>query len=537
MRKGEPSRAGARRRSAARKPATGQLAETSEMFGALLDSLDVGVALTTLLGEIVYANARFADMLGTSNLPSVVGARLKKFIAVSSWAALDSALLESRRIVSQGEMRVDVPHGRSRRIRLSMGPWEVPGQVVAKSGPFIRIIATEVTQLLETKRALADSEASLRSLAAQLLKVQDQERRHMARDLHDVTGQELAVAALSLDRAAKQISDSNPEVLEAVENASQLVRKIESEIRTLSYVLHPPLLDEMGLGSALKWYVDGLSKRTGTEIRVSTPDKVPRFSKDKEIALFRVVQEALTNVLRHSNSQRADIVLSVHRGTAVISVRDEGKGFDVGKITARADSGVGIPGMKGRLDLVGGWLQVRSGKRGTEVTATVPLIEEEPSSRLLPSAPRAPSAGDLQASAEPGGSPKRILIADDHEIARRGIRDLFRDQPDLEICGEAKNGLEAVAKAQELRPDLIILDLSMPQLGGFGVAYRIRELALDTKLLIYTTHSLAELERTARAAGCVGYVHKANAARDLVRAVHSVLQGGSFYGADAALTT
>ena len=127
----------------------------------------------------------------------------------------------------------------------------------------------------------------------------------------------------------------------------------------------------------------------------------------------------------------------------------------------------------------------------------------------------------------------RILIADDHEIARRGIRDLFRDEPDLEICGEAKDGLEALAKAERLKPDLLILDLSMPKMGGYSVAHRLRGAQPNVKILIYSTHSHADVERMVRSVGCKGCVHKANAARDLVRGVRAVLRGQTFFESEA----
>jgi len=192
--------------------------------------------------------------------------------------------------------------------------------------------------------------------------------------------------------------------------------------------------------------------------------------------------------------------------------------------------------MRGRLSLVQGSLEIRSTNGGTTVSARVPLRTADQATAGERASPPAASPTSPEPIAR--GAAARILIADDHEIARRGIRDLFRDERDMEICGEARDGLEAIAKAKELHPDLLILDLSMPKLGGFSVAHQLRRSDPSVKVLVYSTHSHPDVERMARSIGCQGCVHKANAARDLVRGARAILRGGMFYrgetGAGAA---
>src|SRR5262249_46392015 len=148
-------------------------------------------------------------------------------------------------------------------------------------------------------------EASVHKMSARLLQVQDEERRRIARDLHDVTGQKLAVCVMSLDRLKGLPDTSGQDTQRSVTQSVNLLREVDSEIRTLSYLLHPPLLDEEGLESALLWFVDGFSKRTGIEVKTEISHGMPRFAMELEVAIFRVVQEALTNVFRHSGSPRA----------------------------------------------------------------------------------------------------------------------------------------------------------------------------------------------------------------------------------------
>jgi CheY-like chemotaxis protein len=362
----------------------------------------------------------------------------------------------------------------------------------------------------------------LQSASARLLQIQDEERRRLARELHDTTGQELSAAIMSVDGLARSLVDPTGGLRRTALACAERLRKIETQIRTLSYVLHPPLLDEMGLGSALRWFLEGFAKRTGIEVKADIPANVPRFSIEKETALFRVIQEGLTNVFRHSGSRRATVRLQVKPSAIEALVEDEGKGFSDEGGTPRKH-GVGIQSMKGRLEIVGGNLELHTNSRGTTVVATVPVDLYE-----LMTAPdrleQRSAENELVAK-----SRRRILIADDHHVARRGIRTLFDGEPDLEICGEASDGVEALQRTKELKPDLVILDLSMPNMGGLTVANHIRNTGLSTKILVYTSHSYPQLEQTARAAGCDGYVAKSDASHDLIRATRTVLGGGKFY--------
>jgi two-component system, NarL family, sensor kinase len=492
-----------------------------------LEDLDLGIAHAFPDGTVLYANRSFLELLGVPFLDDIAGANLKSFVSAASWQPLEVALARAPQEQTEGELRVETPSGTPRTVRLCFSP------VRATT---IKIIATEVTELVEKTKALQSSESALHTLSARLLQLQDEERRRIARDLHDVTGQELAVAAMSLDHLTRTLDRpglDKPKAVTAITESAGLIHKVEQEIRTLSYVLHPPLLDEMGLGSAVNWYVDGLVKRSGMQIETHIPAQVKRLSVEKEIALFRVIQESLTNVLRHSGTNRARVRISVDSDSIQVAVEDEGKGLDTRKLSsATAKLGVGIQGMRGRLHQLGGKLEVSSSARGTHVLATVPLRD------LGDSAAR---PTEFEVSTKSNGEPadtihesqgrKRILIVDDHEVARQGIRALLREQSDLEICGEAEDGLEAVTKTKDLAPDLVILDLSMPRAGGLSAAHQIRHNGLSTKILIFTTHSYPGLDRMLRSAGCDGYVHKANASNDLIRGVRAVLHGEKFYDA------
>src|SRR5712671_890850 len=224
----------------------------------------------------------------------------------------------------------------------------------------------------------------LRRLSIRLMTLQDQERRRIARDLHDGLGQELAVAKMVLDKMLLQKSSQPPDDTWA--QASNIVDRAIQQVRTMSHLLHPPLLDEAGLMSALSWYVEGLSKRSGIETSLDVqPSDFPRLSSEVETAVFRIVQEALTNVFRHSGAHKVGISLSQKNGLIVVAVRDDGKGIGKKIVDLEPGSvGVGIGGMKQRAKEFGGELRLINTQPGTLVELTIPSssVLREPSAVL-----------------------------------------------------------------------------------------------------------------------------------------------------------
>src|SRR5882762_6471549 len=224
----------------------------------------------------------------------------------------------------------------------------------------------------ELERMVDRRTDELRRLSIRLMTMQDQERRRIARDLHDGLGQELAVAKMVLDRMLLQKS-ANPQE-DSWSQASNIVDRAIQQVRTMSHLLHPPLLDEVGLLSALSWYVEGLTKRSGIEtfLDVQPPD-FPRLVPEVETAIFRIVEEALTNVFRHSGAQKVWITLNQKDGLIVVSVLDDGKGIDKRIAELRPESvGVGIGGMKQRAKEFGGELRLTNADPGTLLELRIP---------------------------------------------------------------------------------------------------------------------------------------------------------------------
>jgi len=393
------------------------------------------------------------------------------------------------------------------------------------------VVATELTELVEANEALRSNEESLRQLSARLLKLQDEERRHIARDLHDITGQKLAGQSMGLSEVLKRHGETlDEESRRILQECVSLSKQIGEDVRTLSYLLHPPLLEELGLASAVGWYAEGFEQRTGIRVKVDIAALV-RLPPDVEVALFRVIQESLTNIHRYSGSAKADVRVKVTSDRIEVHIEDFGKGIHPAILRSKAGKvaplGVGIQGMKERIRQLAGKLEITSELgRGTMVSATVPISHAQAVAGFDPAAggiySSSPTPSD-RAIPAPSGARKQILIADDHETLRRGLRTMLEKEPDWEICGEAVDGQEAVDKTAMLCPDLVILDINMPVLNGLAAVRQILRVRPQTRILIFTVHDSDQTAKEVQAAGAHGYLSKNNASSDLIRVVKELL--------------
>lgn len=229
----------------------------------------------------------------------------------------------------------------------------------------IRESATKLEKMVDERTA------ELRELSVRLMTMQDQEHRRIARELHDGLGQELAVAKIVLDSALQQ---DLPATKRACTEAISIIDRAIQQVRSMSHLLHPPLLDEVGLLSAISWYIDGLSERSGIQTSLQVePRDFPRLSPDLETAIFRIVQEALTNVFRHAAANHVWVTLTQRGVQTVVSVRDDGRGIGAKIADLQPDSlGVGIRGIKQRAKEFGGELRVSNANPGTIVEVMIP---------------------------------------------------------------------------------------------------------------------------------------------------------------------
>ncbi len=225
---------------------------------------------------------------------------------------------------------------------------------------------------------LRRTEQQLRVVSGHLLNLRDEERRKLGRDLHDSAGQLLSMAKLNLSLSGEHLGQVNPRAAAYLEECSKLIDQALSEVRTISYLLHPPLLEELGLAGVLPWYVSGFSERSRIKVSLDIPKEMGRLPKELELGLFRIVQECLTNVHRHSNSSTAGITLSFANKQVRLKVEDQGKGMSATKAESGNQgrtAGVGLSGIRERVTNLGGHMQIRSGDWGTAVEVVFPSTE------------------------------------------------------------------------------------------------------------------------------------------------------------------
>ncbi len=230
-------------------------------------------------------------------------------------------------------------------------------------------------ELEERNRDVLKQSEQLRELSHRLIQIQDNERRHIARELHDSAGQILTALGMNLAKLSNFAKRESPQILKDVEEGQKFVKELSQEIRTTSYLLHPPLLDENGLADALIWYVQGLKERSGLDVSVSISPDFGRLAREMELAIFRIIQECLTNVHRHSGSKVATIRVNRDDQTVSVEINDNGKGIPPDKLAQLQShgGGVGIRGMRERVFQLGGEMKIQSETSGTSVAIILPL--------------------------------------------------------------------------------------------------------------------------------------------------------------------
>ena len=375
-----------------------EIAQAAERFRLLAEANPFGTVIGDLRGELTYVNPAFLKTLGYCEADVSAGRLRWDILTPPEYAAADARAVQQLR--EQG--RCDVYEKAyiakdGRRVPILVGAAAIdPSSRDTEIAAFV----TDLTPLKNAQEALRTANAelekkvaertaalqaeisdrkraeiSLRELTGRLLLMQDDERRHMARELHDHAGQTLVALGLNFAALLDAAKGQDPAILSLVAQSQELSDGLSKEIRTLSYLLHPPLLDEAGLKSALQWYVEGFCKRSGIEVDLELPADSSRIPKPLESVLFRVVQESLTNIHRHSGSPSASIRLTRSAREVEVEIADQGRGISPERqrqMTA-AQIGVGVRGMEERLRQFGGTLQIQSSAAGTTVIAIIPL--------------------------------------------------------------------------------------------------------------------------------------------------------------------
>jgi PAS domain S-box-containing protein len=328
-------------------------------FREYFESAGVGLGIGTADGGVLRVNRAYAEFLGRQPA-DLVGANYRQFIAPEYLAET----MQSLRSLTRGDVdRLDLERRYLRRDGVQVwGRTSVTR--LGKTGLLVAII--------QDIDAMKRAEEAVRKLSGRLLHLQDDERRRIARSLHESAAQTVAALSMSLQRMERMSLPAH--AIETLADSLDLVGQCSREIRTLSHLLHPPLLEEAGLPSSLRWYVQGFGTRSNVEVSMELADDLGRLPSELETTLFRVVQESLTNVHRHAGAQKATIRMRRNVAEVVVEIEDDGIGIppDVMervRSQSAASVGVGIAGMRERLSQLGGTLELHSSPHGTVVRA------------------------------------------------------------------------------------------------------------------------------------------------------------------------
>jgi PAS domain S-box-containing protein len=378
-----------------------EIAQAAERFRRLAEANPFGMVIGNLGGELSYVNPALLQTLGYSKAEVHAGKVRWNTLTPEEYAAADANAIEQLRRSGRCEVYEKVYLAKNgRRIPILVGASILESP---RGEPEVAAFVTDLTPLKAAEEALRRANAeldkkvtertaelqaevlernrielNLRKLTGRLLLVQDEERRHMARELHDHAGQTLTALSINLGGLYSMVRDQDAKIAALVAESQQLSNDLSKEIRTFSYLLHPPLLDEVGLGSALQWYVSGFSERSKINVELDLPAGIGRMANELELVVFRVVQESLTNIHRHSGSQSAKLYLRCSDGSVKLEISDRGKGIsaETQSEMRAARAGVGVRGMEERVRQFGGTLEIVSDGAGTKVIVVLPLTAE-----------------------------------------------------------------------------------------------------------------------------------------------------------------
>ena len=358
-----------------RKLAEQALQISEQRFAKAFSANPQPMSLTTLAeGRYIDVNESFLQMSGYSR-EEVIGdtsLRLRIFEKPEDRERLVGPLRENGSVRNL-ETKFRTKGGEFRTLLSSAERFDLNGLQC------VLVASSDITDRKRLEEERLHAEIELSQLTARLFNLQDEERRRIARELHDGTAQNLFAISMDIDQMRKQTCDGNSELKSLLDETASLCDQSLQEIRTLSYVLHPPLLDHAGLVSALKWYVEGFNKRSGIAVNLLALENVGRMKSEIETALFRIVQESLTNIRRHASSETASIRLRRNQSDICLEIEDHGQGIKAPEPHGLTDEmyglGVGIPGMRQRLRQLGGRLDITTSSSGTVVTAVIPLTD------------------------------------------------------------------------------------------------------------------------------------------------------------------
>ncbi len=466
-------------------------------FTELYDLSPIGYLTVDAQGRILEANLTSAALLGRDRTLLLLG-NLSDHVAPADRPALKAlfAMVFSSRHTRSYELNLRRLDTTSFWANLQFRPACTDDD----SPERYRIAISDITKIRTAKE----------DLAKQVLQAQEDERKRISRELHDEVSQTLVGVQLQLQVLAKQAGARSIALARTVARTQRMVEKSVDSIHSFARELRPPPLDERGLHAAMSTLVKAFAGKTGLSITFNAATDIPQLNQEVQTALYRVAQEAISNVVRHAGATEIEVSLTARPGAVCLIIRDNGSGFTVrDRFDNDRRKRLGLIGMSERTKLVGGSLTIESvpGK-GTTIHACVPFDRH------------------LGINGTPSRLCKiNVLIADDHHLFRQGLRRVLEAESDIHVVAEAPNGRVAVEMTRLFKPDVVLMDAAMPVLNGLQATRQIQKVAAHSKVLILSASSEKIHAENALKLGAVGYLVKQSCSQVVTQAVRDVYMG------------
>jgi two-component system invasion response regulator UvrY len=487
-----------------------------ELFKTLANNSPIAVYIVQD-GKLQFVNSQFQHHAGVGE-GELMGTDASRFVLTEdrgSVKQMAESMLKGER-PNPYEYRFVGRGGRLKWVMEQVAPIQHNGRP-AMLGTFM-----DITERKQSEETLVRSESQLRLLSQRILEVQEEERARIARELHDQLGQELVALKIEAVVLKEELAKS-PRLRERARGVLDLIDRLDTTAHRIAVSIRPEILDKLGLVKAIQWYAEDFERRSGISCPVEAPNDELVLPKAVSTCAYRILQEALVNVWKHSRASQAKVKVTSGHGVVNISVSDNGVGMDLGRLSE--GTSLGLLGMRERASLVGGKITIRRNRGGgLRVAAHLPLSVAQAGTGAT-----AELASAQTAASKPWTkSAIRVLLVDDHSLVRAGLRRVLEQAPDIRIIAEACDGREAVDKYQEVSPDMVVMDISMPELDGMEASKRILSLYPLARILMLTRFHEEQYAIRTLKAGCLGYLTKGSSTQQLHHAVRAVARGKRF---------
>jgi PAS domain S-box-containing protein len=499
-------------------------------------------------GTIFYCNQRLAEMLGVPH-QRILGQPMLPFVAPASRRCFEELLQNALSVNCQEELWLQAADGHQVPVFVAMNPLplgevaassaiitdltehkrheeaEAKAREMAESAEQLRLLNETLEQRVAERTAMAERRADqLRALAVELNQAEQRERRRLAQVLHDHLQQLLVAARLKLGLMQRRAHEQTTR--QRIMQVDELLDQAISESRSLTVELSPPILYDAGLMAGLEWLSQYMREKHGLAVEVRAEESPDPLPEDVRLLAFQGTRELLFNVVKHAGTGCAQVGIAKNADHSLrVTVCDTGVGFDPKRLErgGSAEGGFGLFSIRERLELAGGDLAVKTGPgQGTCVTLTIPCDSPQ---RVVSSVKVAKVA--LAAAAPPSATTTtkiRVLLADDHEILRQGLAGLLEEEPDMEVIGQASDGQMAVELALRTKPDVIVMDVTMPRLNGVEATRRITAELPGVCVIGLSMHEQDEMAQAMREAGARAYLPKGDSSDSLITTIRTALE-------------